>query len=193
MISAENGMPGIRNVYGNIKKDTGRNWRKYLLEADDRKGAGMDKEKDAKLIKIELNKRGDYIAVSTADTDLFDRFVMGYRQIVDMAAELPQKYKDIEQRYVKPCIEKTVEIARVNVAFSNDAIEIIDNIFGKHTIKKYFRKLYKKVPDFLPGTECFIDFFNQMCPVWEELFGRRVDDSEKEHIRSMGQYVHFGI
>ena len=138
MISAENGMPGIRNVYGNIKKDTGRNWRKYLLEADDRKGAGMDKEKDAKLIKIELNKRGDYIAVSTADTDLFDRFVMGYRQIVDMAAELPQKYKDIEQRYVKPCIEKTVEIARVNVAFSNDAIEIIDNIFGKHTIKKYY-------------------------------------------------------
>ena len=152
----------------------------------------MGKETDARLFKIEINGAGDYIDISITDTDLFDRFVAGYRQIADMAEGLPQKYKEIEQRYEQPCIKKTVEIARANVGFSEAAIKIIDDIFGKGTIKKYFNKLYKKVQDFMPGTECFIDFYENIVPVLEELFGRRVDDSEKERIRSIGQYVHFG-
>lgn len=152
----------------------------------------MNKENNAKLYKIELNNMGDYIDISTADTDLFDRFVAGYRQIADIAEDLPQKYKEIEQRYTRPCIGKTVEIARTNVSFSKVAIKIIDDILGKGTIKKYFNKLYKEVTDFMPGTECFIDFYDNIAPVLEELFGRRVDDSEKERIRSMGQYIYFG-
>lgn len=151
----------------------------------------MGKENDARLFKIELNDAGDHIDISTADTDLFDRFVAGYRQIADMAEGLPQKYKEIEQKYEKPCVEKTVEIARTNVGFSEAAIKIIDDIFGESTIKKYFNKLYKELPDFLPGTECFIDFYDQMAPVLERLFERRVDESEKERIRSMGQYLSF--
>ena len=149
----------------------------------------MDKENN--VFKIELNEVGDHIDISTADTDLFNRFVAGYRQIADMAEGLPQKYKEIEQRYEQPCVEKTVDIARANVGFSEAAIKIIDDILGNGTIKKYFSKLYKEVADFMPGTECFIDFYNQMLPILEKLFDRRVDDSEKERIRSMGQYIYF--
>lgn len=152
----------------------------------------MNKENNAKLYKIELNNLGNYIDISTTDTGLFDRFVAGYRQIADMAEGLPQKYKEIKQRYEHPCVEKTVEIARINVGFSEAAIKTIDDIFGKGTIKKYFGKLYKEIPDFMPGTECFIDFYDQMLPILEKLFDRRIDDSEKERIRSMGQYVYFG-
>lgn len=152
----------------------------------------MGKENDAKLFKIELNETGDYIGISTADTDLFDRFVAGYGQIADMAEGLPQKYKEIEQRYVQSCVEKTIEISKADVGFLEAAIKIIDDIFGKGTIKKYFNKLYKEVPNFMPRTECFIDFYYNMVPVLEELFGCRVDDSEKERIRSMGQYIYFG-
>lgn len=152
----------------------------------------MGKENDVRLFKIELNDAGDHIDISTADTDLFDRFVAGYRQIADMAEGLPQKYKEIEQKYEKPCVEKTVEIAMTNFGFSEAAIKIIDDIFGESIIKKYFNKLYKELPDFLPGTECFIDFYDQMGPVLEKLFERRVDESEKERVRSMGQYIYFG-
>ena len=152
----------------------------------------MNKGNNAKLYKIELNDMGDHIDISTADTDLFDRFEAGYRQIVDMAEGLPQKYKELEQRYEKPCVEKTVEIARANVGFCEAGIRIIDDIFGEGTIKKYFNKLYKELPDFLPGTECFIDFYDHIAPVLEELLGRRVDESEKERVRSMGQYIYFG-
>lgn len=152
----------------------------------------MNKENDAKLYKIVLNGAGDYIDISTADADLFDRFEAGYRQIVDMEEGLPQKYKEINRIYKQPCTEKTIEIVRANVGFREAAIRIIDDIFGEGTLKKYFNKLYKEVPDFMPGTECFIDFYNQMAPVLEKLFERRVDSSEKERIKSMGQYIYFG-
>lgn len=152
----------------------------------------MNKENNAELHKIELNNMGDYIDISTTDTDLFDYFVAGYLRIADMAEGLPQKYKEIKQRYERPCVEKTVEIARANVGFSEAAIKIIDDTLGKDTIKKYFNKLYKEIPDFMPGTECFIDFYDNIAPILEELLRRRVGDSEKERIRSMGQYVYFG-
>lgn len=152
----------------------------------------MDKENNARIFKIELNKVGDYIDISTTDIELFDRFVAGYRQIADMAEGLSQKYKEIEQRYDRPCTEKTVEIARVNVGFSEAAIKIVDDILGNDTIKKYFNKLYEEVTDFMPGAECFIDFYDQMLPILEKLFDRRVDNNEKERIRSMGQYIYFG-
>ena len=100
----------------------------------------MNKENNAELYKIGLNDMGDYIDISTADTDLIDRFVTGYLQITDMAEGLPQKYKEIEQRYEHPCVEKTVEIARVNVGFSEAAITIINDIFENDIINKYFNK-----------------------------------------------------
>lgn len=151
----------------------------------------MNKENNAKLYKIELNEMGDHIDISTTDTDLFDRFVAGYRQIADMAEGLPQKYKEIKQRYKQPCIEKTLEIARTNVGFSKAAIKIIDDILGESTIKKYFRSFYEEITDWIPDTECFIDFYGHIAPALEKLFERRVDENEKERIRSMGQYLSF--
>lgn len=150
----------------------------------------MNKEKNVGTFKIELNKAGDYIVISTKDMNLFNRFMNGYGLIADMAEKLPQKYKEVERKYGKPCMEKTVEISRINVTFSEDSIEIIDNIFGRDTVKKYFRRLYKKVPDFMPETECFIHFFDHITPVLEELFGCNINDSEKQRIRSMSQYVY---
>ncbi|MBD5521229.1 MAG: hypothetical protein HDR03_08430 [Lachnospiraceae bacterium] len=153
----------------------------------------MGKGTDAKLYKIELNDMGDHIDISTGDMELFDRFQETYKQIADAAKDIPRRCQEIDKvRVISGHGNKIVEKIMIKVRFYEESAEKIDNIFGQGTLKKYFNKLYKEVPDFMPGAECFIDFYDKMLPVLEELFGRRVDDSEKERIRSIGQYIHFG-
>lgn len=41
----------------------------------------------------------------------------------------------------------------------------------------------------MPGTEYFIDFFEQMVPVLEKLFGRKIDERDKKAVKSMTQYI----
>lgn len=150
----------------------------------------MEKESGVGLFKIELNKWGDYIEISTADTGIFDRFVETYRQIVSAAKDLPRRYREIEKVRVIPGHEnKTVEKIRANVRFYEESAEKIDLVFGQGTLKKYFREHYEKIPDFMPGTEYFIDFFEQMAPVLEKLFGRKVDERDRKAVKSMTQYV----
>lgn len=150
----------------------------------------MSKESNSRLYKIELNDMGDYIEISTADTGLFDRFVETYRQIVNAAKDLPRKYREIEKVRVIPGHEnKTVEKIRANVRFYEESAEKIDLVFGQGTLKKYFREHYEKIPDFMPRTEYFIDFFEQMAPALEKLFVRKVDERDKKAVKSMSQYI----
>lgn len=150
----------------------------------------MSKESNSGLYKIELNDMGDYIEISTADTGLFDRFAETYRHIVSAAKELPRRYREIEKVRVIPGHEnKTVEKIRANVRFYEESAEKIDLVFGQGTLKKYFREHYEKILDFMPRTEYFIDFFEQMVPVLEKLFGRKVDERDKKAVKSMTQYI----
>lgn len=150
----------------------------------------MSKESNLALYKIELNNMGDYIEISTADTGLFDSFVETYRKIVNAAKDLPRRYREIEKVRIIPGHEnKTVEKARAHVRFCEESAEKIDLVFGQGTLKKYFREHYEKIPDFMPGTECFIDFFEQMVPVLERLFGRKVNERDKKAVKSMTQYI----
>lgn len=152
----------------------------------------MSKERNLGLYKIELNNMGDYIEISTAYTGLFDSFVETYKQIADAAKALPEKYREIEAVHVIPGHEnKTVEKIRANVKFCEESVEKIERVFGQGTLKKYFRDHYEKLPDFMPGTECFIDFFEQIAPVLERLFGRKINEGYKKRIKSMGQHISF--
>lgn len=150
----------------------------------------MEKESGVGLFKIELNKWGDYIEIPTTDTGFFDRFVETYRQIVNAARELPGRYREIDEARVLTGHEnKTVEKIRAKVRFCEEAAERIDSVFGQGTLKKYFREHYADIPDFMPGAECFIDFFEEMAPVLENLFGRKVYERDKADIMSMSQYT----
>lgn len=150
----------------------------------------MSEESKSGLYKIELNDMGDYIEISTADTVIFDRFVETYRKIAGAAKDLPRRYKEIEKVRAIPGHEnKTVKKIRANVRFYEESAEKIDLVFGHGTLKKYFREHYEKIPDFMPGTECLIDFFEEMAPVLENLFGRKVDERDKKAVKSMTQYI----
>lgn len=144
----------------------------------------MEKErielKDDGLIKVELNKEGEYISVSPKDSELFDRFVKGAQYISDLSDEIAKKVEQIEKQYngkedFKSVVQKASAMSKENVRFSTEAVKTIDGIFGEETIKKYFRNIYREIPDFLPDADCITDFFEQITPVIERVFSRRIE------------------
>ena len=148
----------------------------------------MDKtkieNKKIKVLKIELNNNGDYVAVSADDSTMFDRFVTGFKQIAEMADNLPHKINAIENQYQEQegftsAAEKTVLIVRENKSFSEQSIQVIDEIFGAGTVKKYFRDIYAEIPDFLPDAECILDFFEKIAPIMEDLFQQKLEQRKQ--------------
>lgn len=144
----------------------------------------MEKErielKDNGLIKVELNKEGEYISVSPKDSELFDRFVKGAQHISDLSDEIAKNVEQIEKQYSRKedfesIMQKASVMSKENVRFSTEAVKTIDGIFGEETIKKYFRSIYREIPTFLPDADCITDFFEQITPVMERVFGRRIE------------------
>lgn len=150
-------------------------------------------EKSVSLLKIELNKKGDYIVVSADDPTLFDRFSAGFKKIADMSDEMPRRIEEIEKKFdgkedFSHLMEKTVQLSRENVRFSEEAIKVIDCIFGEDTVKKYFRHIYEEIPGFIPDSYCIMDFFEQVTPEMEKLFGKKIEKREKERKKRMEKY-----
>lgn len=152
----------------------------------------MDKESNEKLIKVELNDRGDYIVISTGDNAFFEWVAQVFKRIVDMAEEIPKKCHEIEAESGRDEMEKIIEEARVNISFSEEAVRMIDGVFGDGTIRKYFYRLYEEVPDFIPDCDCFTDFFDKITPVMEQLLGVKMDERETARFRTMNRHVRHG-
>lgn len=157
----------------------------------------MEKEKiglkSVSITKIELNDSGDCIAVSADSPTFFDGFAAGYKQIADLADGIPARLEEIEKKYegkedFASTIDKGLEMSAVNVDFSKEAAGIIDGIFGADTVKKYFRDIYEEIPDFLPDANCIIDFFEQITPVIEKLFDRKVERQMAASKARMAKY-----
>lgn len=145
------------------------------------------------LLKIELNSEGDYIVISADNPSLFDNFAEGFKHIADMVDEIPVKLDEIEKRYddkdgLKDAMDKVLEISKINVQFSKDAVAVIDGIFGEGTVKKYFRNIYEEIPDFLPDAESILDFFEKITPEMEKLFNRKMEDRNKKSKERMARY-----
>lgn len=138
---------------------------------------------------ITLNEHGDKIEISGDNAVLFDKFANGYDKIVKMADEMPGKLEAAEKEFDdKDDIEKAVAMSRVRVEFCENAIGIIDEIFGEGTAKKSFKDYYDSIPDFLPDEDLFIAFFEKFTPIMEDIFDRKLKRQEKASKARMAKY-----
>lgn len=145
------------------------------------------------IIKMELNDFGDYVMIPADEPTFFDRFVTGYKNIIELADGIPAKIEEIEKKYegkedFHSSIDKITEMSAVNVNFSEEAVKIINGIFGDDVIEKYFREVYEAVHSFLPDADCIIDFFEKITPVIEKIFNQKMERQDKQRKARMAKY-----
>lgn len=121
-------------------------------------------------VKVELNDRGDFISIHPT-SDSFTRAVRLFKQIDKMGKEFIDEYKKVWDDAGKDSLDKIKETAEMQTSFSEKTIEMIDGVFGEHTIRNYFYRQYEEDPCFLPGAECFQDFMDSMTSVYNRIFG----------------------
>lgn len=150
-------------------------------------------DNDITLHQIELNSEGDYIVISGDNPELYDKFVSGYKQLMDVADSVKAQIRQIEKQYkdkfdMDAVMNKTIEISKVNVGFSNVAVQVLDSIFGEGTCRKRFRFAYEEIPDFLPDASCITDFFEKLIPIMEKVFDRKIKKDEALRKQRMEKY-----
>lgn len=141
-----------------------------------------------KLTEIIINEYDDAIYIDVNDTsfmnkviDLFQWFDLIQVKINRLQTEYEKEVKNInmpdevEELMAKP------EILNIHKKYNSEIISLhkeicgkFDEVFGKGTIRKYFRKLYEAFGnEWVPDTECIEDFITEIIPVIEKLFENR--------------------
>ena len=132
------------------------------------------------LKKLELNEFGDYISVATgkANQQMFDDFVALCKVVTKKSEEYNEKCKELSEKYktddgLDNVLEKVTAFSCLEREFAKEVTVLIDGVFGEDTVRKYLRKFYDSIPNFVPGVSCFIDFIEQITPVMEQLFDQK--------------------
>lgn len=122
---------------------------------------------------------GEKITVSGNDISIIERFEIAGEELEALADDLEKK--EFEGKSAKEKIAQRRE-------FSEKAAEIMDNVFGKGTTRKYFGDVYEAIPDFCPDVECFMDYWDSLIPVIERLSDHKVNLEKLASRRRMGKY-----
>lgn len=144
---------------------------------------------DLQIVKITLNKEGDFTAISLKDSTLFDRYTESYKQIAALAETAKESVDKINDNETMDQLDRVIAIAKENVRFSETAETIVDRVFGEGTIRKYFREAYEMIPTFRPDPECFIDFYEEATPKMEDLFNRKFEADKASRTARMAKYI----
>lgn len=122
---------------------------------------------------------GEKITVSGNDISIIERFEIAGEELEALADDLEKK--EFEGKSAKEKIAQRRE-------FSEKAAEIMDNVFGKGTTRKYFGDVYEAIPDFCPDVECFMDYWDSLIPVIERLSDHKVNLEKLASRRRTGKY-----
>lgn len=133
------------------------------------------------LTKVYVGCGDDFIVISGNDISVFDRFRAAGDKLETLVAEMEKKESEIDENdYQKQINERR--------SFSEKAAEIMDNVFGDGTTRKFFGDVYAVIPDFQPDLECFLDFWDSLIPVMERMSEHKIKLEKLASKQRMAKY-----
>lgn len=149
------------------------------------------------LVKVYVNEADDYIILDRSDTTFTQRFAQFIEWMENKQKELEVKGKELDEKYAgKPIVsngedgevhvdtEQFMVLANMRVELFKECVERIDSIFGKDTIRKYFRQAYEHIPDYVPDDTAISDFLEEITPVLEEIFKEKMKKMDSKYNRN---------
>ena len=138
------------------------------------------------LTKVFVGSGDDYIMVSGNDLSMIDRFVAAGNRIVSLAQEMDAKTAELGDDTYD--FEKAMESIRIRKDFAEKATQEMDMVFGVGATRKFFSDIYLEIPEFVPDTECFMDFFDSFVPVIEKMTEHKIKLEKLASKQRMAKY-----
>lgn len=130
--------------------------------------------------RIEVNEAGEYIELNLGDQTfaskyykMFDRVQEAINAMNPRALELDQKYKDANP------FERQRAMCDFNAQLHTVLKEEVDNFFGEDTCRKVFG-------DIIPHYSMYLDFFEQLQPIFAEFAQERMKKMQKYSLGRQG-------
>lgn len=143
-------------------------------------------QQEENLAKVFLNSEDDFIYINEKDATIFDKFAAFLKWLEEKDADIRKKSEELEKKFGKDIVnlgedgevkdvntDAFIQYSKLRTDTYKEAAENIETIFGKGTLRKYFRKFYEISPEFVPDDECICDFIEEMTPILNELFADR--------------------
>lgn len=148
---------------------------------------------DERIIKVEINNYGDYIVIAADDPNFFDRFQEMCKIIIELSENASSDIESVEKEFagkneIKYKLEKSSKLSELNIGFSEDVKKAIESVFGNDLFLKYFKEIYKQIPDFLPDGDCLMEFIDQITPIIEEVFEKKLEARNRINKERMKKY-----
>lgn len=149
------------------------------------------------LVKVYVNEYDDFIFLDKSDTTFTQKFASLIKWLENKQKELESKGKALDKKYAgKPIISKDENenvkvdteqfllLTGMRVDLFKECVERIDGIFGKGTIRKYFRLSYEHIPDYIPDDAAISDFLEEITPVLEEIYKEKMKKMDSKYNRN---------
>lgn len=148
-------------------------------------------------LKVILNDEGDYIIINPSDAGFADRYGRFLKWLDEKDEELSEAASKAEEKYAgRPLLsqdedgnekidtEQLIDLTQLQLNTYSECVERIDALFGKGTIRKYFREFYEANPEFVPDEEYINDFIGQVTPAIEKAYDARMKRINSKYSRA---------
>lgn len=135
----------------------------------------------------------NFIIISGNDASIYMKFVQARSKFVSLADDLDEKELAIREKYKGKEDEEISDedMEKILGLYKNlyeESKEIMDGVFGEGTTEKFWKDVFDVIPDFVPTTEAWMDYFDSLIPVVEKM-GSHSERLEKlSSMKRMAKY-----
>lgn len=160
----------------------------------------IGKLQEKRIYTLIVNKYDDTIDLPLDDANFVGRFTDLLRWLDTYEVEAQAKEKELEERFNgRTAVSEDkegntvvdMEFLEARVNFNKTIYQAIfdkvEGIFGKDSLKKYFRAQYERVPEFIPDEDAIGDFLEEITPVINTLYDTKMEYKRKRKAR-FGKY-----
>lgn len=135
------------------------------------------------IYKLEVNEMGETIDIVLSDVSFIQKFAELVAWMNATQEELKEKETELENKYEGKSlvdeqgeydIEQLTELIVLNKEFNQSICDKFEELFGQDLFKKYFRKIYNVIPDYVPDGDAILDFVEQIVEVINTLYGENI-------------------
>lgn len=153
----------------------------------------MRLENRVQLTKVYFGSGDNFIVISGNDASIYIKFVRARRKFMELANNLDDKELAIREKYkgksdVEMSDEDEEKILELYKNLYEESKAIMDSVFGEGTTEKFWSDVFEVIPDFIPKTEAWEDYFDALIPVVEKMSNHSERLEKLSSMKRMGKY-----
>lgn len=163
------------------------------IEKTDENMDEMRLENRVQLTKVYFGSDDNFIVVSGNDASIYLKFVNARTKFLALADELDEKELSIREKYKGKTDEEISDedletILLLYKDFYKESEKIMDGVFGEGTTRKFWADVFAVIPDYVPTTEAWMDYFDALIPVVERMSDHTVKLEKLASSKRMAKY-----